>query len=85
MKKVGVLVNGPGEMLGWARPVCRDLGRRGYKIDLIILPCQFSSGNEKEIAESIHSDQVSGPSGVISTFSSFFTYYIFVISYIHYS
>lgn len=72
MKKVGVLVNGPGEMLGWARPVCRDLGRRGYKIDLIILPCQFSSGNEKEIAESIHSDQVSGPSGVISTFSSFF-------------
>jgi lipid-A-disaccharide synthase len=71
MKRVTVLVNGPGEITGWAKPVCRELKKKGFFVILFILPCQFSNGREREIASKIEADEVHGPSSSLGTILNF--------------
>ena len=59
--RVSILTNGPGELWGWVRPVASELRRRGHSISLWILPCQFSSGNEREAASTFFVDKLQGP------------------------
>jgi len=60
--KVTILTNGPGELWGWVRPVVAELRRRGHTISLWLLPCQFSSGHEREAASFLGVDKLEGPS-----------------------
>ena len=59
--RVTILTNGPGELWGWARPVASELRKRGHSISLWILPCQFSSGHEREAASLLGVDKLEGP------------------------
>lgn len=52
-KKVSLLVNGPGELWGWARPLCRQMIQRGWIVSIHLLPCPFASGLESEVARGI--------------------------------
>ncbi|MBC7336847.1 MAG: hypothetical protein H5U01_11345, partial [Clostridia bacterium] len=45
-----LLVNGPGELYSWGLPLARNLEKNGWEVYLRLLPCQFSSGYEKEVA-----------------------------------
>jgi len=71
MKRVAVLVNGPGEIAGWAKPACGELKKRGFCVILFILHCQFSNGREREIASEIEADEVHGPSSSLGTILNF--------------
>jgi len=48
-----IVTNSPGELTGWVRPVARSLKQKnpGLKIIVVITPCQYASGKEREIAE----------------------------------
>ena len=59
--RVTILTNGPGELWGWARPVAAELRKRGHSISLWLLPCQFSSGHEREAASLLGVDKLEGP------------------------
>ena len=61
--RITILTNGPGELWGWVRPVCAELRKRGHTISLWILPCQFSSGHEREAASLLGVDKLEGPAG----------------------
>ena len=61
--RVTILTNGPGELWGWVRPVVSELRKRGHTISLWLLPCQFSSGHEREAASFLGVDKLEGPSG----------------------
>ena len=61
--KVTILTNGPGELWGWGRPVVSELRKRGHTISLWLLPCQFSSGHEREAASFLGVDKLEGPLG----------------------
>ncbi len=65
--KVTILTNGPGELWGWVRPVVSELRKRGHTISLWLLPCQFSSGYEREAASFLGVDKLEGPSGFSRT------------------
>jgi len=54
MYYVFIVTNSPGELVGWVRPVVRSLKKKAsrIKIVVVIIPCQYASGMEKEIAES---------------------------------
>jgi len=45
-----ITANSPGELYGWARPLARRLKETGNNIILVLLPCVFSSGQEKRVA-----------------------------------
>ena len=60
--RVTILTNGPGELWGWVRPVVSELRKRGHTISLWLLPCQFSSGHEREAASFLGVDKLEGPS-----------------------
>ena len=62
--RVTILTNGPGELWGWVRPVAYELRKRGDSISLWILPCQFSSGHEREAASLLGVDKLEGPASV---------------------
>lgn len=47
--QVYMVVNSPGEMAGWARPVALELTRRGCSVSLVIPPCQYASGGEEDL------------------------------------
>lgn len=52
--------NGPGEISGQVRPIAKEI-KKQYpqgRIILIILPCQFASGYEQQIAENIEAIDV---------------------------
>ena len=51
MRRYLILANGPGEVWGWARPLLREILRRGDLPELCLLPCQYASGREKEAVE----------------------------------
>lgn len=53
--EVLITANSPGEIAGWTRPVVKCLREvsRDIKISVLLLPCSFSSGREREVAESI--------------------------------
>ena len=61
--RITILTNGPGELWGWVRPVTAELRKRGHTISLWILPCQFSSGHEREAASLLGVDKLEGPAG----------------------
>jgi len=53
MKEVLFTVNGPGEIHGFTIPLAKALRRlqgQDIKLSIFILPCQFSSGFEEEVA-----------------------------------
>ena len=69
--KVSLLVNGPGELWGWARPLCRAMALRGWTVSIHLLPCPFASGLESEAAARIPGvSSVMGPEGPVRTFIS---------------
>lgn len=45
-----LLANGPGELYSWGLPLARNLEKSGWEVYFKLLPCQFSSGHEKEVA-----------------------------------
>jgi lipid-A-disaccharide synthase len=52
--------NSPGELLGWAAPVVREVRRRkpATRVTLVILPCPYASGQEEELARESGADRV---------------------------
>ncbi len=58
MKRITLLVNGPGELWGWARPLCAELRNRKWHVTLQLLPCPFASGQEFRVAEGLAVDEV---------------------------
>ncbi|MDR7416465.1 MAG: hypothetical protein QN193_05040 [Armatimonadota bacterium] len=49
--EVLLVSNGPGELWGWALPVARALRRvGGVTVRLGLLPCQYATGREAEVA-----------------------------------
>ncbi|MEA3507828.1 MAG: hypothetical protein U9R40_02770, partial [Synergistota bacterium] len=64
------MTNGPGELWCWVRPVVPQLKKRGFHVTVWMLPCQFASGEEGRIAETLGADDVRGPGSVISTYRS---------------
>ena len=68
--RVTILTNGPGELWGWVRPVVSELRKRGHTISLWLLPCQFSSGYEREAASFLGVDKLEGPSGTAGTWQN---------------
>jgi lipid-A-disaccharide synthase len=63
MKRIAVLVNGPGELWGWGRPFLRELEKAGHAVDLFLLPCQFASGAEARIALLLDASRIVHPVG----------------------
>ena len=55
-----LLVNGPGELYTWARPLIAALRQQApqARVVLGLLPCPFASGYERGIAESLEVDAV---------------------------
>jgi hypothetical protein len=62
-----LLVNGPGELWGWARPLLVELQRRKVHVAVRLLPCQFASGRERAALENFPGLHVTGPGGVFAT------------------
>ncbi len=46
--KAAFLANGPGEVWGWCRPLILEASRRGWNVDVHLLPCPYASGREFE-------------------------------------
>lgn len=55
--------NGPGELYTWVYPVFQTLRRLqpDWKISISLIPCQFASGREAEIAATFGADTVTSP------------------------
>lgn len=55
-----ITVNSPGEIAGWAAPVVREVRSRVHnaRITLVIVPCQYASGHEQEIAAASGADRI---------------------------
>lgn len=55
-----LISNGPGELTTWLKPVLLELRRQRPElhISIVLLPCQFASGNEPEVARSFGADTV---------------------------
>ncbi|MDE2573503.1 MAG: hypothetical protein KGM44_13395 [bacterium] len=51
MLRVAITSNGPGETMGWVRPLARALYRREPQLDLHVFfsPCEYASGHEAEV------------------------------------
>ena len=59
-REVVLTSNGPGELYTWVRPVV-DAWRRaepGARVSIAIVPCQFASGAEVEVATRLGADHV---------------------------
>lgn len=58
MKEIILLVNGPGELYTWVRPVLRELRQQApdLRVVLGLLPCPFATGYERGIAETLSLD-----------------------------
>ncbi|MDR5695819.1 MAG: hypothetical protein QN121_11180 [Armatimonadota bacterium] len=63
-----LVANGPGEVAGWAVPLARALRSLGssekvpLRLSLILPPCQFSTGRERDVAASLNLfDRIEGP------------------------
>ncbi len=68
--RISILTNGPGELWGWARPVITELRKRGHSVSVWLLPCQFSSGHEREAASLLGVDKLEGPSNAATTWKN---------------
>jgi len=62
-REVVLVSNGPGELHTWARPVLDALRHEdgSVKVRIALIPCQFASGREAEIAETFGVDSVTTP------------------------
>jgi len=58
-----LVANGPGELYTWARPVLQELRRRrpDMRVAISLIPCQFASGHETDIARGFGADVVTSP------------------------
>ena len=63
-----LLVNGPGELWGWGRPLAAALRRRGLEVRLRLLPCQFAGGEERLLLDRLPSVRGEGPEGYAAFF-----------------
>lgn len=68
MTRVLILANGPGELWDWARPMIRELKSRSMEVSLLLLPCQFASGEESRVAKGLGADEIAGPYSLAGTF-----------------
>lgn len=61
--EVVLVSNGPGELYTWLRPVLRELRSRAPELptSIALVPCQFASGREAEIAAAFGADLVTTP------------------------
>jgi len=62
--RVFLVANSPGELSGWVKPITRTLKQKekAIKISVIIPPCQYASGMEKEVVSGFPNvDGVAGP------------------------
>ena len=66
MKRILLLANGPGELWCWVRPMIPALGERGFEASLRLLPCQYASGKEKDIAGGMVEGGVEPPMSVFA-------------------
>lgn len=64
--------NGPGELYTWAKPVLDELHRRVPEARTVVslIPCQFATGSETEIARSFPVDAVTSPSETMRAVAS---------------
>lgn len=62
-RHVVLVSNGPGELYTWTRPVLDALRARApdARVDIALVPCQFASGHEAEIANTFGADVVTTP------------------------
>jgi lipid-A-disaccharide synthase len=62
-REVVLVSNGPGELHTWLRPALRALRAAdpGLPLRIALVPCQFSSGREAEIAAGFGADTVVAP------------------------
>lgn len=67
MRRVCLLVNGPGELWGWARPLVRELSNCGFAVTVWLLSCPFATGLEELLAGSWNVEVV-GPNGAFREF-----------------
>ncbi|MDQ7825474.1 MAG: glycosyltransferase [Candidatus Eremiobacteraeota bacterium] len=70
-KRIYISANSPGEISGWLMPVVKTIKKLlpEYKVSVIVLPCTFASGREKQVISSIPEvDEVIPESRFISLF-----------------
>ncbi len=78
MSAVVFLVNGPGELWSITRPVISSLLDKGFSdIFLWILPCQFASGFEREVALKEFSKKIEGVIGPFNFFRTIYEMWLF--------
>lgn len=55
-----LISNGPGELTTWLKPVLEQLRQVAphVRISIVLVPCQFASGNEADVARSYGADAV---------------------------
>lgn len=72
MREAVLVSNGPGELYGWVRPVLQEFRRQApdVKVSISLIPCQFASGNEAEIARSFEADAVTTPNQFLGCLAS---------------
>lgn len=67
MKRILLLANGPGELWCWARPMIHALSEQGFDVSLSLLPCQYASGYETDLAGKLVEGSVGPPMSVFAT------------------
>lgn len=62
-REVVMVANGPGELYTWAQPMVRAFRRidPSVRLTLVLIPCQFASGSEADIAQTFDVDRVVTP------------------------
>ena len=68
-REVVLVSNGPGELHAWARPVLEALRRLDPElaVRIALIPCQFASGREAEIAATFGADAVTSRADFLRT------------------
>lgn len=61
--QIVLVSNGPGELYTWTRPVLQALRRAApaARVAIALVPCQFASGQEAQIAATFGADAVTTP------------------------
>lgn len=69
MTEIILVSNGPGELYTWVKPVLAQLRAAlpDARIAISLIPCQFASGHEASIAETLQPDIVTTPGAYVSS------------------
>ena len=53
VKQIYIQTNSPGELTRWVKPIVKEIKKKSKdtKITLLITPCQYATGHEKDIAK----------------------------------